>query len=235
MTAPMASAKPRILVIDDEPQIRRFLDIALRAQGYSVQLCGSAKEGLELLALHGADLLILDMGLPDQDGLEALTALREWSKVPVIVLTVRADESVKVAALDAGANDYVTKPFGVQELMARIRALLRAQPVEGAAPATYSYRGLLVDPNLREVRVDGVSVSLTRKEFALLAVLARHAGRAVTQPQLLREVWGEGHMADTHYLRIVVGRLRQKLGDSATAPRWLLTEPGVGLKLLAPS
>ncbi|MCK7594238.1 response regulator transcription factor [Pseudomarimonas salicorniae] len=231
--SPPEQRAARILVVDDEPQIRRFLEIGLRAQGYCVQLARSGQEGLEALALNGADLVVLDMGLPDRDGLEVLAALREWSTVPVIMLTVRADESDKVAALDAGANDYVTKPFGVQELMARVRALLRSRPAGEEGPAAYEYRGLRIDPARREVSVDGVAVSLTRKEFALLAVLARHAGRVVTQPQLLREVWGDSHSHDTHYLRIVVGRLRQKLGDSATAPRWLVTEPGVGLKLLA--
>lgn len=234
MSKQPAGDAARVLVIDDEPQIRRLLEIGLRAQGYRVQLAGTAKQGLELLAVDGADLLILDMGLPDRDGIEVLADLREWSRVPVIVLTVRANEADKVAALDAGANDYVTKPFGVQELMARIRALLRSRVGEVEAPLAYAYRGLVIDPLRREVSVDGVAVALTRKEFALLAVLARHAGRVVTQPQLLKEVWGEGHMQDTHYLRIVVGRLRQKLGDSATAPRWLLTEPGVGLRLLGP-
>lgn len=234
MSKQPAGDAARVLVIDDEPQIRRLLEIGLRAQGYRVQLAGTAKQGLELLAVDGADLLILDMGLPDRDGIEVLADLREWSRVPVIVLTVRANEADKVAALDAGANDYVTKPFGVQELMARIRALLRSRVGEVEAPLAYAYRGLVIDPLRREVSVDGVVVALTRKEFALLAVLARHAGRVVTQPQLLKEVWGEGHMQDTHYLRIVVGRLRQKLGDSATAPRWLLTEPGVGLRLLGP-
>jgi two-component system KDP operon response regulator KdpE len=230
----MSGQTARILIIDDEPQIRRFLEIGLRAQGYCVQLAASGQQGLEALALQGADLVILDMGLPDRDGLQVLTALREWSKVPVIVLTVRAEESDKVAALDAGANDYVTKPFGVQELLARVRALLRSVPAGTEGPATYAYRGLLIEPLTREVSVDGIGVALTRKEFALLALLARHAGRVVTQPQLLREIWGDGHQQDTHYLRVLVGRLRHKLGDSATAPRWMVTEPGVGLRLLGP-
>lgn len=223
----------RLLVVDDEPQIRRFLDISLRAQGYAVELAGTAQAGLEALALHGADLVVLDMGLPDRDGLDALRDLRTWSQVPVLVLTVRSHESEKVAALDAGANDYVTKPFGVQELMARIRALLRSQAAPGAAAPVFDDGCLRVDLGRREVLLAGEPVMLSRKEYALLAVLVAHAGRVVTQPQILRELWGPGHQEDTHYLRILVGKLRQKLGDDAAAPRWIVTEPGVGLRLLA--
>lgn len=223
----------RLLVVDDEPQIRRFLDISLRTQGYAVELAETAQAGLEALALHGADLVVLDMGLPDRDGLDALRDLRTWSQVPVLVLTVRSHESEKVAALDAGANDYVTKPFGVQELMARIRALLRSQAAPGAAAPVFDDGCLRVDLGRREVLLAGEPVMLSRKEYALLAVLVAHAGRIVTQPQILRELWGPGHQEDTHYLRILVGKLRQKLGDDAAAPRWIATEPGVGLRLLA--
>lgn len=223
----------RLLVVDDEPQIRRFLDISLRTQGYAVELAETAQAGLEALALHGADLVVLDMGLPDRDGLDALRDLRTWSQVPVLVLTVRSHESEKVAALDAGANDYVTKPFGVQELMARIRALLRSQAAPGAAAPVFDDGCLRVDLGRREVLLAGEPVMLSRKEYALLAVLVAHAGRVVTQPQILRELWGPGHQEDTHYLRILVGKLRQKLGDDAAAPRWIATEPGVGLRLLA--
>jgi two-component system KDP operon response regulator KdpE len=224
----------RILVIDDEPQIRRFLDISLRAQGHAVRLAGTGREGLALLATQGADLVVLDLGLPDMDGHEVLRELRAWSGVPVLVLSVRADEAGKVAALDAGANDYVTKPFGTPELMARIRALLRdAAGATQAAASVYDDGRLRVDPALREVTLDGHALALTRKEYALLALLARHSGRVVTQPQLLREVWGPTHQQDTHYLRILVGKLRQKLGDDASAPRWIVTEPGVGLRLRA--
>lgn len=222
----------RILVIDDEPQIRKFLEISLRAQGYAVYQAGNGEAGLAALATQGADLVILDLGLPDRDGHDVLRELRQWSAVPVIMLTVRAGEAEKVAALDAGANDYVTKPFGVQELMARIRALLRASATgpEQNSPV-YILDALRIDLARREVFVDGHPVALTRKEFALLAMLARNAGRVVTQPQLLRELWGPTHEEDTHYLRILVAKLRQKLGDDAAAPRWIVTEPGVGLKL----
>lgn len=222
----------RILVIDDEPQIRKFLEISLRTQGYVVHQAENGETGLAALATQGADLVILDLGLPDRDGHDVLRELRQWSAVPVIMLTVRAGEAEKVAALDAGANDYVTKPFGVQELMARIRALLR---VSAAGPEqdspVFTLDALRIDLARREVFVDAQPVALTRKEFALLAMLARNTGRVVTQPQLLRELWGPTHEEDTHYLRILVAKLRQKLGDDAAAPRWIVTEPGVGLKL----
>ncbi len=230
-----ASAPPaRVLVIDDEPQIRKFLDISLRAQGYQVALAATGEEGLTALATQGADLVILDIGLPDRDGHEVLKELRQWSQAPVIMLTVRAGETEKVAALDAGANDYVTKPFGVQELMARVRALLRlhaADPHE--AMPVFDDGRLRIDLSRREVHLSGEPVTLTRKEYLLLALLLRHAGRVVTQPQLLKEIWGPTHQHDTHYLRILLGTLRIKLGDDAASPKYIATEPGVGLRFLA--
>ncbi|WP_207388049.1 response regulator [Hylemonella gracilis] len=228
-----ASTPVRVLVIDDEPQIRRFLDISLRAQGYDVALAASGREGLAALAAQGADLLILDIGLPDIDGHEVLRELRAWSQVPVIMLSVRAGESEKVMALDEGANDYVTKPFGTQELMARIRVLLRQQAGVKEESAMFDDGHLRIDLARREVRLDGELLALGRKEYALLALLLKHAGRVVTQPQILREVWGATHQDDTHYVRILVGKLRQKLGDDAVAPRYIATEPGVGLRFLA--
>ncbi|HZV24501.1 MAG TPA: response regulator [Luteimonas sp.] len=228
------TAQPvRVLVIDDEPQIRRFLDISLRAQGYRVDSADTGRAGLDALATRGADVVILDMGLPDLDGGAVLRELRQWSQVPVIVLTVRAAEAEKVAALDAGANDYVTKPFGVPELMARIRALLRANATPAESLPLYDDGQLRVDLARRLVSVGGEPVALSRREYALLARLLGHAGRVVTQPQLLRELWGPNHQEDTHYLRILVGKLRQKLGDDASAPRWIATEPGVGLRFVS--
>ena len=228
------TAQPvRVLVIDDEPQIRRFLDISLRAQGYRVDSADTGRTGLDALATRGADVVILDMGLPDLDGGAVLRELRQWSQVPVIVLTVRAAEAEKVAALDAGANDYVTKPFGVPELMARIRALLRANATPAESLPLYDDGQLRVDLARRLVSVGGEPVALSRREYALLARLLGHAGRVVTQPQLLRELWGPNHQEDTHYLRILVGKLRQKLGDDASAPRWIATEPGVGLRVVS--
>lgn len=234
MTELTAGARAsRILVIDDEPQIRRFLDISLRAQGHCVLLAANAADGLALLATEGADLLILDLGLPDRDGRAVLADLRDWSDVPVIVLTARGNEEEKVAALDAGANDYVTKPFGVKELMARCRALLRARPIGAAPDAVYDDGTLRVDMALREVRLGGAVIELSRKEYALLSTLVTHAGRLVTQPQLLKQIWGPTHQQDTHYLRILLAKLRQKLGDDAAHPRWIATEPGVGLRFIS--
>ncbi|MET0330592.1 MAG: response regulator [Dyella sp.] len=223
----------RILVIDDEVQIRRFLDIGLRAEGYEVALAATAAAGLALAATGSPDLVILDIGLPDREGHEVLAELRQWSKVPVVMLSVRDSESEKVRALDAGANDYVTKPFGIQELMARLRALLRQRATsEPEANRRYDDGRLRIDLALREVALDDTALALTRKEFAVLAMLLRHAGRVVTQHQLLRDLWGPTHVEDTHYLRIVIGKLRQKLGDDPAAPRWLKTEPGVGYRFL---
>ncbi len=221
----------RVLVIDDEVQIRRFLDISLRAQGYAVSQAASGGEGLLRLTNEGADLVVLDIGLPDMEGHDVLAELRQWSQVPVIMLSVRASEAEKVRALDNGANDYVTKPFGTQELMARVRALLRSRSIdsEGQVPV-FEDGHLHIDLARRDVRVDGEAVALTRKEYALLALLLRNAGRVVTQPQILQEIWGPTHRHDTHYLRILVGRLRHKLGDSALESRYLFTEPGVGLR-----
>lgn len=232
-TAIATTPPARVLVIDDEPQIRKFLDISLRAQGYQVLQAATGEEGLTALALQGADLVILDLGLPDKDGHEVLKELRQWSQAPVIMLTVRAGEAEKVAALDGGANDYVTKPFGVQELMARVRALLRQHAADPqAALPVFDDGELRVDLSRREVHLHGQPVALTRKEYMLLALLLRHAGRVVTQPQLLKEVWGPTHQHDTHYLRILVGKLRLKLGDEAATPRYIGTEAGVGLRFI---
>jgi two-component system KDP operon response regulator KdpE len=219
-------------VIDDEAQIRRFLDIGLRAEGYDVLLAANAAEGLALAATQSPDLVILDIGLPDMEGHDVLAELRQWSQLPVLMLSVRDAESEKVRALDRGANDYVTKPFGIQELMARLRALLRNRPGEPELPPRYDDGRLAVDMARREVHLDGAPLSLTRKEYAVLVLLLRHSGRVVTQQQLLREVWGATHVQDTHYLRIVLGKLRQKLGDDSVSPRWLKTEPGVGYRFL---
>jgi two-component system KDP operon response regulator KdpE len=220
-----------ILVIDDEAQIRKFLRISLSAQGYRVLEAGSGRDGLAQAALHNPDLLVLDLGLPDLDGQQVLRELREWSQVPVLVLSVRASEGEKVLALDGGANDYVTKPFGIQEFLARVRVLLRQGGAQEEAPARVSSGELTVDFAYRRVSLAGQEVALTPKEYAVLALLARHPGRVVTQQQLLREVWGPSHVGDSHYLRVVVGHLRQKLGDEPAAPRYLLTEAGVGYRL----
>ncbi|WP_027083726.1 MULTISPECIES: response regulator [unclassified Lysobacter] len=231
-SAVAVSAPARILVVEDEPQMRKFLDISLRAHGYNVALADRGRQGLESLALEGADLVMIDLHLPDSNGRDLIEELRQWSDVPVIVLSVTDDEVAKVGALDAGANDYVTKPFGVQELLARIRALLRTPRRESPQPQVFDDGLLRVDISRRLVAVGGVPVQLTRKEYALLAMLIQHAGRVVTQKQLLRELWGPTYENDTHYLRILAGRLRNKLGDDAMAPRWIATEPRVGLRFI---
>lgn len=227
----MSSNPSTILVIDDEAQIRKFLRISLTAQGYKVLEGANGSEGLAQAALGKPDLVVLDLGLPDMDGQQVLRELREWSAVPVLVLSVRASEGEKVLALDGGANDYVTKPFGIQEFLARVRVLLRQAGAGEQQEAVVSTGPLSLDFAYRRVSLDGVEVALTRKEYAVLAMLARHLGRVVTQQQLLKDIWGPTHVEDSHYLRVVVGHLRQKLGDDPAAPRFILTEAGVGYRL----
>ncbi|MBF8221064.1 response regulator [Halomonas sp. 328] len=223
----------RILVVDDERQIRRFLRISLASQGYQVIEAETGGEGLTLALSQSPDLVLLDLGLPDLEGQEVLEALRTQSDVPVIVVSVREREEEKVRALDGGANDYVTKPFGIQELLARVRRLLRFRASQqGEALASRFHQGeLRIDLLKRRVRLAEADLHLTPKEYAVLEKLCRHAGRVVTQTQLLREIWGPSHAEDTHYLRIVVSRLRHKLGDTPQAPALLQTEAGVGYRL----
>ena len=226
------SQSATILVIDDEPQIRKFLRISLVSQGYTVLEAATGADGLSQAALGRPDVLVLDLGLPDMDGQQVLREFREWSNAPVLVLSVRASEAQKVQALDGGANDYVTKPFGIQEFLARIRALLRQAPVGETWESALELGPLTVDLAFRRVLLDGVEVALTRKEYAVLALLARHPGRVITQQQLLKDIWGPSHVENSHYLRIVVGHLRQKLADDPTRPRYIVTEAGVGYRLL---
>ncbi len=227
----MTSNQPTLLVIDDEAQIRKFLRVSLTAQGYKVLEGANGGEGLAQAALGKPDLVVLDLGLPDMDGQQVLRELREWSQVPVLVLSVRASEGEKVLALDGGANDYVSKPFGIQEFLARVRVLLRQAGAGEQQAAVVSSGPLSLDFAYRRVILDEVEVALTRKEYAVLAMLARHLGRVVTQQQLLKDIWGPTHVEDSHYLRVVVGHLRQKLGDDPAAPRFIVTEAGVGYRL----
>lgn len=219
----------RILVIDDELQIRRFLRISLNSQGYEIVEAENGQAGINAVATRQPDLVVLDLGLPDLDGKEVLREIRQWSDVPVLVLSVRDSETEKVSVLDDGANDYVTKPFGIQEFLARVRNLLRHSRT-GASPPVIESHDLRIDLPCRTVTRSGEHIHLTPKEFAVLRILALNPDRVVTQGQLLREIWGPVHEHDTQYLRVVIGRLRQKLGDSPDEPKLLETEPGIGYR-----
>ncbi len=224
---------PTVVVIEDEPQIRRFVRTALEAEGWLVHEADTAKKGLSEAGTRKPDLLVLDLGLPDGNGLDVIRDVRGWSAVPIIVLSARADEADKIAALDAGADDYLTKPFGVGELLARVRANLRrprAASLEDADPV-FRFGDVEVDRTARLVRRAGAEVHLTPIEYRLLSVLMANAGRVLTHRQLLREVWGPSHAEQSHYLRIYMGHLRQKLEADPTQPRHLLTETAVGYRL----
>ncbi|HJS87081.1 MAG TPA: response regulator [Acetobacteraceae bacterium] len=224
-----AAALARILVVDDEPQIHRFLRPALEAAGYAVERADTAAEALRLAASRAPDAVLLDLGLPDLDGQEVLARLRRFSEVPVIVLSARDREAEKIMALDGGADDYVEKPFGVGELLARIRTALRHRRAADGVPEVVRLPGLDVDLARRQARVDGDALVLSPREWALLALLARNAGRVLTHRQLLTAIWGPAHVEDIQYLRVYVGQLRQKLGPAA---RLIATEPGVGYRML---
>lgn len=226
------TAGKRILVVDDEPQIRKFLRISLNANGYDVVEADRGETGITKCATAQPSLVILDLGLPDLDGQQVITRIREWSDVPIIVLSVRAKDSEKVFALDNGANDYVVKPFSIDELLARVRAVLRARLESVATAAEVVVGELVVDVPRHKVSLAGQDVRLTRKEFDLLKMLAQNAGRIVTHRQILREIWGPAHIEDVHYLRIYIGHLRQKLGDDPANPQFIESEPGVGYRLI---
>ena len=225
---------PVLVLIEDEPQIRRFLRATLTGQGYRLFEAATAADGLVEVASRQPDVVIVDLGLPDLDGLEVIRRLREWSKVPVIVLSARGQERDKVTALDAGADDYVSKPFSAGELLARLRVALRH--AAGAAheeSAPFKVGELEVDLLRRHVTVGGAEVRLTPIEYKLLTTLVRYAGRVVTHQQLLREVWGPTHDDQSHYVRVYMAHLRHKIEAQPARPRYLLTEPGVGYRLAA--
>jgi two-component system KDP operon response regulator KdpE len=229
-----AATGPVVLVIEDEPPIRRFLRPTLTSQGYRIVEAETGEDGLVQAATRQPDLVILDLGLPDLDGLQVIRRLREWSAVPIIVLSARGAESDKVAALDAGADDYVAKPFAVGELLARARVALRNAARAGEpGESTFELGDLRVDLSRRRVWLRDTEVRLTPIEYRLLAVLVRHAGKVLTHRQLLQEVWGPGQVEQTHYLRIYMANLRRKLEADPARPRFLRTEPGVGYRLLA--
>jgi two-component system KDP operon response regulator KdpE len=230
---------PVAIVIEDEPQIRRFVRGALEAEGWLVHEVGSLRDGLAAAGTRQPDLVVLDLGLPDGDGLSLIRDVRGWSAVPIIVLSARVDEADKIAALDAGADDYLTKPFGTGELLARVRANLRRPRAAAGSTATaeagepvFRFGEIEVDRAARLVRRAGAEVHLTPTEYRLLGVLVANAGRVLTQRQLLREVWGPSHAEQSHYLRIYMGHLRQKLEADPAQPRHLLTETAVGYRLV---
>ena len=220
-----------LLIIDDEKQIRRLLKVALTGHGYELEEAVSGQDGLNKAAVFRPDLVILDLGLPDLDGLEFLRRLREWSKTPVIILSVREHENDKINALDNGADDYVTKPFGMGELLARIRAALRHAAGLGNEPVL-NFGDLEIDVAQRRVTVDGNVIKLTPTEYELLRNLAVYSGKVLTHRQLLRAVWGPSYENDTQYLRVYIAQLRRKIESDPSRPRHIITEPGVGYRLL---
>ncbi len=226
------SEGPRVLIVDDEIQIRRFLHISLEANNYEVLEADCGEVALVQAALHRPDVIILDMNLPDIDGVEVLRRLREWSSTPVIMLSVRAADVDKVSALDAGADDYLTKPFSTVELLARMRAALRHVQPSTSEPV-FSAGDIQIDLARRLVTRKGEPVKLTPTEYALLRLLVQHAGRVLTHRQILKEVWGPQYVDETHYLRVYFGQLRQKLEENPAMPRLIVTEPGVGYRLVS--
>ena len=229
----MTVAGTRILVVDDEPQILRALETNLRGAGYEVDTAATAEEARTAAAMRRPDAVILDLVLPDGNGIAVCRELRRWSTAPVIVLSVVGDQQEKVAALDAGADDYVTKPFGMEELLARLRAALR-RATKSAEPRV-RVGELEVDLEKRSVSFGGRAVSLTPNEFRLLSLLARNEGKLLTHRTILREVWGPAYGDESHYLHVYVSQLRRKIESDPTRPRYLLTEPGAGYRLVAPS
>jgi two-component system KDP operon response regulator KdpE len=227
----MSETSPVVLVVDDEIQIRRFLRTGFELNNFIVHEAGTGAEAIRAATLRAVDLIIVDLGLPDMDGSEVVERIRSWSSTPIIVLSVRAAEGQKVKLLELGADDYVVKPFGMAELMARVRVALRRQMRAASGEPIVKAGPLTIDLSVRAVLLNGVRLALTPKEYRLLQVLAQHAGNVVTHQQLLKEVWGNTHVQDTHYLRIFVRKLRQKIEPHPDTPRILLTELGVGYRL----
>jgi two-component system KDP operon response regulator KdpE len=226
----MAMNSARVLVVDDEPEILRGLTIILREAGYAVETAATRAEAMTAVSTRPPEALVLDLVLPDGDGVSVCKEVREWTRLPILVLSAIGDEREKVRALDAGADDYVTKPFGTEELLARLRAILRRSPDAGAGEHVI-LGDLVIDLEDRSVQRDGQDVHLTPIEFDLLRVLARHPGRLVTQRQLLQEVWGPQYIEESHYLRVHIAHIRAKLERDPSRPRYLITEPGVGYRL----
>lgn len=229
----MSIHTPVVLLVEDEKQIRRFVRVALEEEGFQVFEAETVRQGLVEAGTRHPDIVILDLGLPDQDGVEFIRDLRGWSELPVIVLSARSDETNKIAALDAGADDYLTKPFGVGELLARVRvALRRRDRTQDERTAVVEFCGVHVDMVNRTVTRDQQSIHLTPIEHRLLTILARNAGRVITHRQILQEVWGPSHIEHAHYLRIYMSQLRHKLEENPAQPQCLLTEAGIGYRLI---
>lgn len=226
----MGQGELRVLVVDDERSIRKFLTNALTAHDYHVETASSGEEAISLAAATNPDIVILDLALPDLSGFEVASRLREWSDVPIVVLSIKERESDKIAALDAGADDYLTKPFGVGELLARLRAVMRRSP-QGEADPQFSSGALTVDFSSRVVKLDGEQVQLTPTEYELLKALVHHAGKVLTRSELLRQVWGPGYENEYHLLRVNISNLRRKIEPQPARPRYIITEPGVGYRL----
>ncbi|MCC6337615.1 MAG: response regulator [Myxococcales bacterium] len=226
-----SASGPVILLVEDEPQMRRFLRAALSSHAFRLVEAGSGTEAIALATSHNPEVVLLDLGLPDIDGLEVTRRLREFTKVPILVLSARGREDDKVAALDAGADDYVTKPFGTNELLARLRVALRHAQGEAKAEPVFELGSLRIDYARREVTKAGEVVKLTPIEYRLLTCLAKNLGKVLIHRYLLKEVWGPTHGDDTHYLRVYMAQLRRKLEDDASNPTFLLTEPGVGYRM----
>ena len=225
----MAETDLRILVVDDERSIRRFLKASLGSQ-FTILEATNGEEALRAVATEHPDIIILDLGLPDIDGVEVTRRLREWTQIPIIIVSVREQEKDKIAALDAGADDYLTKPFGVGELMARLRVALRRSAQTEDEPV-FTTGELVVDMNQREVRVDGQTIALTPTEYDLLRTLIKHAGKVLTHDLLLRSVWGTAYESETHMLQVNISNLRRKIEHDPARPSYIVTEPGVGYKL----
>jgi two-component system KDP operon response regulator KdpE len=226
----MTDTSVRVLVVDDEPAIRRFLRVSLSAHGYIIFEANDGQSALAAVSADRPDLVILDLGLPDLDGIQVTRLLREWTRIPIIILSVRGQEADKIAALDAGADDYVTKPFGAGELLARIRVALR-RAVQSSAQPIFTCDDLSVDLTRRLVTMAGREVQLTPTEYDLLRVLVTNAGKVLTHRHLLHELWGPGYEQETHMLRVNISNLRRKLEPDPTRPRYIRTEPGVGYRL----